>query len=206
MRAVEREMTTVRKNLSQLSREIAIDTRAGRTVAVVDVAFVNGADLAFLELLLDRVPLARLGAYAGWNTAGNSLGSALAQGVIRAITRGKEQPAEAFAAHLTLLAIHLLDDYAFQGVVRSEVLLEDMPALGLAPSFERLPDQLVSEVEKRIGKRLAPHVEVLGRLLNSTTVPNGPIECEVSGLSIEPPTLPWKRVFEIAITPHLELK
>jgi hypothetical protein len=156
------------------------------------VAFVNGADLAFAEQILALVPLASLGAYAGWNTAGNSLGSALAQGVIRALTRGTAQAAEIIAAHLALLAIHFLDDYAFQGIVRSEILLEDLPALGLPPTFERLPDRAVPEIESRLQRRLAPYVESLAQRLGI-------------GLSVEPPTLPWKRVFEIAITPHVKL-
>jgi hypothetical protein len=189
---VEREMTSIQKDVGELSRQVEADVSAGRNVAVVDVAFVNGADLALAEQLMAHVPLARLGAYAGWNTAGNSLGSALAQGVIRALTHGETQTAEALSAHLALLAIHFLDDYAFQGIVRSEVLLEDLPALGLPVTFERLPDHLVPEIERRIRRRMAPHVAALGQRLGT-------------GLSIEPPTLPWKRVFEIAITPRVEL-
>ncbi len=192
LRSVEREMTTIRKDIGQLAREIEADVSAGRNVAVVDVAFVNGADLAFAELLLAEVQIARLGAYAGWNTAGNSLGSALAQGVVHAIARGQEQPVEVLSAHIALLAIHFLDDYAFQGIVRSELLLEDLPALGLPPTFERLPDNLVPEIEDRLARRMAPHVDALAQRLGT-------------GLSIQPPTLPWKRLFEIAIMPHVEL-
>jgi hypothetical protein len=192
LRMVEREMTTIQKGAGDLARVIEADVRAGRNVAIVDVAFVNGADLVFGEQLMTQVPLANLGAYAGWNTAGNSLGSALAQGMICALTRGQEQPPEVLSAHLALLSIHFLDDYAFQAVVRSEVLLEDLPALGLPPTFERLPDGLVPEIEDRIGQRMAPHVVALAQRIGI-------------GLSIEPPTLPWKRVFEIAITPRVDL-
>jgi hypothetical protein len=192
VRMVEREMTTIQKGAGDLARVIEADVRAGRNVAIVDVAFVNGADLVFGEQLMTQVPLANLGAYAGWNTAGNSLGSALAQGMICALTRGQEQPPEVLSAHLALLSIHFLDDYAFQAVVRSEVLLEDLPALGLPPTFERLPDGLVPEIEDRIGQRMAPHVVALAQRIGI-------------GLSIEPPTLPWKRVFEIAITPRVDL-
>jgi hypothetical protein len=205
LRMVEREMTTALKNVAELSTEIEADVRAGRNVAVVDVAFVNGADLAFAEQLMAKVPVARLGAYAGWNTAGNSLGSALAQGVVRALTRGKTQPADVLSAHLALLVIHFLDDYVFQGIVRSQILFDDLPTLGLAQTFERLPDLVVSEVEDRIARRMAPHVDALARRLGTTPIANGPSECKVSGLSIEPPALPWKRVFEIAITPRVEL-
>lgn len=206
LRAARREMATVRRDVSDLAREVAAEVEAGRDVAVVDVAFVNGADLALAEQLLARVPLSRLAAYGAWNTAGNSLGSALAHGVIRTLARRERQPIDAVAAHLSLLLTHFLDDYVYQGLVRSEVLLEDLPELGLAPSFERLPERLLPEVEERIRRRLAPHVESLGHKFAADTIPNGPTACRVTSVDIEAPTLPWQRVFEIAITPRIELE
>jgi hypothetical protein len=205
IQATRRQMSTVDRDIAEFTRAIGTEVGAGRDVAVVDVAFVNGADLAFAERLLADVPVGRLASYAAWNTAGNSLGSALAQGVVRSLARHTEQARDALAAHLELLAVHLLDDYIYQGVVRSEVLLEDFPALGLGPSFERLPDALVPEVESRLARRLAPHVDALARKLSGTEVSNGPATCRVKSLAVAPPTLPWKRVFEIAINPTIEL-
>jgi hypothetical protein len=202
---VSREMTTTRRDVDELARSVAADIAAGRTVAVVDVAFVNGADLAFAEDLVAGVPLARLAAYAAWNTAGNSLGSALAQGVVRAITCREEQPANVLKAHLTLLFIHLLDDYAFQGLVRTELLLDDLPSLGLGVSFERLPDRLLPEIEARLRQRFEPYVVSLGERFAADSVANGPTAWHVTTSAIEPPTLPWQRAFEVAITPKIEI-
>lgn len=202
---VSREMTTVRRDAGELARSVAADIAAGRTVAVVDVAFVNGPDLAFAEALIARVPLARLAAYAAWNTAGNSLGSALAQGVVRAITCRQEQPAGVLSAQLTLLFIHLLDDYVFQGLVRTEILIDDLPSLGLGVSFERLPDGLLPEIEARLRRRLGPYVESLGKRFATDSIANGPTTWRVTASAIEPPTLPWQRAFEVAITPKIEI-
>lgn len=205
--SVRREMATVRRDVDDLARSIAADIAAGRMVAVVDVAFVNGADLAFADRLLARVPLVRLAAYAAWNTAGNSLGSALAQGVVRAITRRGEQPADVLTAHLSLLFIHLLDDYAFQGLVRTDLLVDDLPELGIASSFERLPERAVAEIEARLARRLEPHVERLVDKLRASSVANGGgTECRIERVRVETPTLPWQRVFEVSITPELELE
>jgi hypothetical protein len=205
--AARREMATVRRDVAELARSIESDVAAGRTVAIVDVAFANGADLSFGERLLARVPLAALAAYAAWNTAGNSLGSALAQGVVRAITRRVEQATDALRAHLSLLFIHLLDDYAFQGLVRTELLLDDLPALGVEPSFDRLPERIVPEVEARLAHRLEPHVEMLAQRLGGMPVPNaGGADRRITGVRIEPPTLPWQRAFEVSIAPELELE
>jgi hypothetical protein len=205
-RAAEREMASVRRDVNAFARATAAEVEAGRDVAVVDVAFVNGADVALAKCLLEWVPVARLAAYAAWNTAGNSLGSGLAQGVVRAMTRRQEEALDVVSAHLGLLAIHLLDDYAFQAVVRSELLLEDLPALGLGPTFQRLPERLLPEIEESVQRRLAPHVEALGRKLGTVTVPNGPAQCRLTCLRIDPPRLPWKRVFEVTITPRIELQ
>ncbi len=207
LNAVRREMTTVRRDVDELARSIGADIAAGRTVAIVDVAFANGADLAFGERLLARVPLALLGAYAAWNTAGNSLGSALAQGVVRSMTRREEQAADALTAHLSLLFIHLLDDYAFQGLVRTDLLVDDLPALGRAPSFERLPEPVLSKIEARLARRLEPHVEVFAHKFGVTMIPNGGgADRRIARVRIQPPTLPWQRVFEVSITPELTLE
>jgi hypothetical protein len=204
--AARREMTTVRRDAAELARSIEADIAAGRAVAIVDVAFANGADISFSEGLLARVPLADLAAYAAWNTAGNSLGSALAQGVVRAITRRIEQTTDVLKAHLSLLFIHLLDDYAFQALVRTDLLLDDLPELGVVPSFERLPEHVLTEVEARLAHRLEPHVAMLAEKLGEVPVPNaGGADRRIIGVRIEPPTLPWQRVFELAITPELEL-
>ena len=52
---------------------------AGQTVIVADVAYPNGADPLLIELLLNSVDITRLAAYGAWNTAGNTIGTALAQ-------------------------------------------------------------------------------------------------------------------------------
>jgi uncharacterized protein DUF4127 len=205
LRVARREMDTVRRDVDELARAVAADVEAGRDVAIVDVAFANGADLAFAERLAAHVPLARLAAYGAWNTAGNSLGSTLAQGVVRAMSRRAERSTEDLAAHLALIAIHWLDDYVFQSVVRTELLLEDLPSLGLASTFERLPDEHLVEIERRLDRRLAPHVAALQDLMRADSVPNGSSACRVVSVGIEPPTLPWHRVFEVALTPSVEL-
>jgi Protein of unknown function (DUF4127) len=203
--AARKEMSTVRRDVDEAARAIAADLAVGRDVAVVDVAFTNGADLAFAERLAARAPLARLAAYSAWNTAGNSLGTALAQGIVRAISRRTEQPVEALAAHLALLAIHWLDDYAYQGVVRTKLLLEDLPALGLTPSFDRLPDERIAEIEERLHRHLASHVTALGQAFEQRGIQNGPSECRVLSVAVEPPKLPWQRLFELSISPSIEL-
>jgi hypothetical protein len=80
--------------------------RTGRPLALADLAFANGGDP---WLLAQELP--PLSAYAGWNTAGNSLGSVLAQSVL-AHGREGEPPAR------LALALRLLEDGLYQAQLR----------------------------------------------------------------------------------------
>jgi hypothetical protein len=47
-------------------------------------------------------------------------------------------------------------------------------------------------------------VQSIGEAFATNAVPNGPAARCVTTYTIEPPTLPWQRLFEIAITPTIE--
>lgn len=87
-------------------------SRLDTTVALVDLANANGGDPATVAALGDRAPLDRLRAYAGWNTAGNSIGSAVA---ICAV------PLRDARAHRRLLATRFVDDLVYQAGCRQEI-------------------------------------------------------------------------------------
>ncbi len=55
----------------------------GKTVAVADVAYPTHSDLELVGYLRDEGLLLAIDAYAGWNTASNTLGTALAQASLR---------------------------------------------------------------------------------------------------------------------------
>jgi hypothetical protein len=65
---------------------------------------------------------------------------------------------------------------------------------------------LLHEIEEIVRRRLAPYVEEVGRKLGIVTVPNSRAQYRLTRLRIDPPTLPWKRVFEVAISPRIELE
>jgi len=90
--------------------------RSGRPLALADLAFANGGD----PWLLGQPalpPPAIFSAYAGWNTASNSLGSVLAQSVL---AFGREHEAAARQA----LALRWLEDLQYQGVLRQALRRE----------------------------------------------------------------------------------
>ncbi|MEV4285687.1 DUF4127 family protein, partial [Nonomuraea bangladeshensis] len=111
---------------------------AGLPVAVADVADANGADPALVMALREAGLLPRLAGYAGWNTAGNTIGSALAQGCSRLLAAGDRQLAE----HARTLVHRLLDDWGYQTSARRGFL---------TPGTALRPDQ----VERELGELLA---------------------------------------------------
>ena len=95
---------------------LAAHQRAGRAVAVADLAFANGGDPWFVHALAQVLELRGLAAYAGWNTAGNTLGSTLAQALL---AHGRLDA----AAHRCNLALRLAEDVLWQAELRQVVRL-----------------------------------------------------------------------------------
>ena len=99
---------------------LAGHVRAGHAVAVADLAYANGGDPWFVQALAQVIELGRLAAYAGWNTAGNTLGSAIAQAVL---AHGRLDT----DAHRHNLALRLAEDVLWQAELRQVVRLGGLP-------------------------------------------------------------------------------
>lgn len=99
------------------------DIRSGRAVAVADIAFSNGADNTLMASLSSKKLLTEITSYAGWNTAANTLGYALCQGVLA------QHMSEAEAARI--LAVRLLDDWGYQANVRKDVHRDIISSLNI---------------------------------------------------------------------------
>ena len=88
----------------------------GHKVSLADVSYANGADNGFMYALENRDVIPYLTAYNGWNTADNSIGFAIAQGVL--------SPRMTKKARLNLLKVRYLDDWIYQANVRYRVSLD----------------------------------------------------------------------------------
>ena len=135
--------------------DIADLVHAGAWVAVADTAFPNGGSPALVERLAEHGVLAALGAYAGWNTAGNTLGSALAQAVVG---RGLGGPG---SAHERLLVHRLVEDVGYMARVRT-ALRAERRAAGLA--VEPRTATAAAHLAATIAERLAGELSALGEL------------------------------------------
>ena len=86
----------------------------GKRVAIVDMAYGNGADRGLMKALSGQNLLYKIDGYAGWNTAGNSLGFALSQGYLSETYLTRKEINR-------LLTIRYLDDWGYQSIVRNQV-------------------------------------------------------------------------------------
>ncbi|MCE5285796.1 MAG: DUF4127 family protein [Pelosinus sp.] len=95
-----------RSFIDYLEAELA----AGKKIALADIAFANGADNALLHEMAARRLLDKLDSYSGWNTASNTLGYAISQGMLASAMND--------AARKHLLAERYLDEWAYQANIR----------------------------------------------------------------------------------------
>jgi hypothetical protein len=163
----------------------------GRAVAVADLAYCNGADPELVEALGAEQALPLLAGFAGWNTAGNSIGGALAQGLLgKAIASPR-----AASRQVGFLFSRLVDDYLYQSVVRQE-------ANSLAVSLGASPltlGEAKPQVEAFIRKRLKTlGKELFDRYFAGREIP-GRIE-ELRSLKVQ---LPWPRTFEVEVNARI---
>ena len=145
----------------------------GHKVVVADVKYGNGADNALVKNLFANRIADKLAAYGGWNTAGNSLGFALAQGLLN--ERYND------AARKDLLNVRYLDDWAYQANVRMQTYQQLIwpnywPNSGLDAEQKIQAENFISQAMVKTAK------PVMGDVVNDYKF-----------------TLPWDRMFEVEV-------
>ncbi len=85
-------------------------------------------------------------------------------------------------------------------------MVHDLPELGVEPTMVRLPDALLPEVTRRLAQRLQAQIEAWGRKFVGQTLALGPTGTRtVKAVCLIEPHLPWGRLFEIRLTPQVDL-
>lgn len=105
---------------------------------VADILNANGADNAFVQKFLKQdIDWQKFLGYAGWNTTGNTLGSALCCAVVKYLASNYNED-----AFKKVQSVRFLDDWAYQANVRkllkSRMALPDTKELKKAMKMEML--------------------------------------------------------------------
>ena len=112
--------------------------KSGRGVAIADVAYCNAGDVDFVRSLYEKCNLLQLWGYAGWNTASNTLGTAICQSVLRYLY-GDTPTNRRFTAY------RILDDVVYSAHVRPQMIALTQGEKDMTVYCE--------DIERRIGKR-----------------------------------------------------
>lgn len=164
--AAERTTTLVRAELD-----------AGRRVALADLRYANGADPLLMAALVESGHALQLSAYGGWNTAGNALGSVVAAAAAAQIGRAAGTLDESAARRMLLH--RLVEDYAYQAVVRTQLQIRLDKEMGTRKFVD-----MTSENAIAAEMHAALSVELEAMVGEETT-------------RIGPVSFPWHRSFEI---------
>jgi hypothetical protein len=224
----ERGFYALPENLAVRQRQMAhfslrVSQLAHPGLAVCDAAFANGAEDCFVRSLLEAgvSPLGLL-SFAGWNTAGNSVGSALAQGTLRLIglqDKGAFDLANVVVslaplrylellnsligsekAHVSLLFHHFVDDWLYQARVRPEVTqtvinMLQASVFDLAASYSQAEAIVRDELTRAAADLWIERF--LGQQsvsIGSSGAQNWLVLAELEETRVR---LPWRRLFEV---------
>jgi hypothetical protein len=184
-------------------------------VIVVDPLIVNKADHELVSRMEAGLDLAALLSYSGWNTGGNALGLALGHGTARwAYLRasgsgfGVPQLRAPGQAHAEYLLYRFVKDDPWKNVVQTEAYAharaQGWDPLRLTEEQKRyfdvwVRDRLGPVTLRYFEDHFAGHRVVLGRRGAKT------FTATLSRLDSVHIELPWDRLFEVTLEPHLHL-
>lgn len=194
------ESGVAESSAAQIEKEV----NAGKRVIVADidpVGNVQGGDSVFTNALEKRRVFSRLYGYASWNTAGNTIGTALPHGVVfdlavSKLAKNKAASQRIRTAQNWFMINRVMDDYYYHNLVRAKA--------NTYLSGKKLPSATLmnSEDNKRVEVYcLSLMQSYLNDFLKNYLAKN---ENEQGGIRCQKPsdltfTLPWNRTFEADI-------
>ena len=167
---------------------------------------VQGASAAFTEALIAAKAVPALYGYASWNTAGNTLGTAIPHGLLawagaQLMMRCTNPAFTALAdAQVTFLLHRLVNDYAYQGVERPALNARLRQAGHTTLWVKAHAPDVAAELQTTLAPKLASYARLFAPVY--TPPAPGPIDVAVQvgdpgDLRV---TLPWDRTFEASIS------
>ena len=154
-------------------------------LAIADVAYCNGGDPHLLASLCADGRYPHLHAYAGWNTAGNTLGATFAHAALRHLAAERGMNEAMMRAHRQALFIRLLDDGLYQPIVRGWAMAR-VEEFGASPlnvaSMAPRAEALVHDALQQLWREVRHGYPALAEIEQSFRA-----------------RLPWGRLFEVEI-------
>lgn len=173
-------LQSTRDFLTQIEKAVNLDI----PVSIVDMAFSNGSDNTLVYGLYQDKMMYRLAAYNGWNTASNSVGYGIAQGVLSKYMTPQ--------AHRDMLTTQYLDNWAYQANVRDYIyrMQQKLEAGVVTQYYPTLNQELQSRTKEQLQRYASTYLKIDPKTVDVT--------------------LPWQRLFEVYVdvkpTPSVPLE
>lgn len=167
----------ISRSTNEFLDHIQVSMAQGVPVSIADIAYSNGSDNTLVYGLYQRDLLYRVAAYNGWNTASNTIGYAIAQGIL-GVHMGEQE-------HRNMLTQQYLDNWAYQANIRKSVYrMQD----SIRTDNVKYTGALNEKLESYLGERVQDFAETYLKV-NPRTVSA---------------RFPWGRLFETDITVYRE--
>ncbi|WP_288909125.1 DUF4127 family protein [uncultured Megamonas sp.] len=185
----------------------------GKKVALVDLSkHFSANEVLFPTLLKEDVPINELTSYAGWNTASNSIGTALANAVIyKAIRPTFNTTNDMLAVEYNRLNINyerFLEDYYYlkeiidvMNITLKNHGYENVNDLDMEHNYIWMNKLLQSDMQKRANQ--LNNSEVF-KMPFKVQTPEGVFDLTVRNLQVDV-FFPWPRTFEVYLDVRLNL-
>ena len=149
---------------------------SGYPLIVADLLYLNGGSIDVLSYIKATDLLMRLAAYSGWNTSSNSLGTAIAQGIVYYYYGNRP-------SHLKFLIRRYLEDIGYDSFVRKKIWNE-LDNYGMSYFSVKEEQGLVAcRVEEELNRFFEFHLPEIKK------------DYQIEGVR-----MPWKRMFEVDFT------
>lgn len=180
------------------------DLKQGLPVAVADINIAkNGvADPELFDKLWEDARLVHLLAYAGWNTAGNTMGTAVPAANVYLLARKLDvNPLARETAQREFLLHRFVNDYAYHKYTRPQAY--EMNGVNKEEVYGEDYAELNDFVQRDLQRHLDFYFE---RQLQGQRFYVGAEAYEVTGLKDVKVWLPWPRAYEVRLEFHLETR
>ncbi|MBL8047736.1 MAG: DUF4127 family protein [Chthonomonas sp.] len=191
------------ENLSLFKGRLAQEVEQGFPVAVADTNLgkTGTGDPELFQFMLEQGRAQRLLGYAGWNTAGNTLGTTIPAASVYLTARQLDvDPAHREMARQTFLLHRLVNDFEFHRYTRPEAYrLRDLTEQGGAKeevygyAFDVINDFVRRDVTTRLQQTFQTY-------FRGNQFFAGSDRLEVSDLTDVDVNLPWPRAYEVRIS------
>lgn len=194
--------------LDAFLRNMQTEVDQGMPIAVADVNLgrTGTADSRVFDALMEGGRSSRLLAYAGWNTAGNTMGTTIpAANVYLLARRYGVNPLHRETALRKFILHRLVNDYEYHRFVRPQAysMIDSLPRASreetYGPELARVDDLVRTDLGERLRKRFEEQ-------MRGTRFFAGAEEFEVVGLKDVSIKLPWPRAYEVMLRFALDVQ